>query len=165
MFIKANPACHPYTLFVAGLMPLYRTALLKAMPATIPMLGYSMEADLDACKHTVSALEIVSHDHADVVRRRVYQDLVTKVFGDTHQELRQLESIKSHEALPSGSDSRHDDWTSTYDSGLSSHPSTYDEQHIEHVTAHEDLRNFVHEAFSPHFEWPMSGDHHASRGF
>jgi hypothetical protein len=36
-FIKGNPACHPYTIFVVGLTPLHRTALLKAMPATIPM--------------------------------------------------------------------------------------------------------------------------------
>jgi hypothetical protein len=60
-FIKGNPACHPYTMFVAGLTPLYRTALLKAMPATIPMLGYSAEFDFQACKHTLSALAIMSH--------------------------------------------------------------------------------------------------------
>jgi hypothetical protein len=86
MFIQDHPACHPYTVFVAGLTPLYRTALLKAMPTTIPMLGYSAEADLEACKHTLSALAIMSHDHADIVRRRVYQNLVSKVFGDDHEE-------------------------------------------------------------------------------
>ena len=84
--IKANPACHPYTMFVAGLTPLYRSALLKAMPGTIPMLGYSAEADLEACKHTMTALASMSHDHADGVRRRVYQTLVSRVFGDDHEE-------------------------------------------------------------------------------
>ena len=86
MFIQGHPVCHPYTVFVAGLTPLYRTSLLKSMPATIPMLGYSAEADLEACKHTLSALAIMSHDRADIVRRRVYQNLVSKVFGDDHEE-------------------------------------------------------------------------------
>lgn len=95
MFIQGHPACHPYTVFVAGLTPLYRTALLKAMPATISMLGYSAEADLEACKHTLNALAVMSHDHADVVRRRVYQNLVSKVFGDDHEECEYLQVRRS----------------------------------------------------------------------
>lgn len=156
-FIKVNPVCHPYTLFVAGLTPLYRTALLKAAPTTIPMLGYSPEADLEACKHTASALAVMSHDHADVVRRRVYQDLVSRVFGDDHEELRRLESIKSNKPEQSGGVSSSGNWT-TLDPGGSSSMFALDEHHIEHLTAHEDLRNFVHDAFSPNFDWPMSND-------
>ena len=85
-FIKSNPASHPCTIFIAGLTPLYRTFLLKSMPATIPMLGYSADADLEACQHTLRALAVMSHDHSDVVRRRVFQNLVSKVFEDDHEE-------------------------------------------------------------------------------
>lgn len=50
------------------------------------MLGFSAEADLEACKQTLNVLAVMSHDHADVVRQRVYQKLVSKVFGDDHEE-------------------------------------------------------------------------------
>lgn len=65
-FIKANPTCHPCTLFIAALSPLYRTTLLRATPGTIPMLGYSPEDDLQACQHALTGLEMSAHDHSDV---------------------------------------------------------------------------------------------------
>lgn len=44
------------------------------------------------------------------------------------------------------------------------HPFAYDEHHIEHLTAHEDLRHLVHEAFSPNLDWPMSNDYSSAKG-
>jgi hypothetical protein len=146
---------------------------LLTLPPICSRLGYSAEADLETCKHTLSALAAMSHDHADVVRRRVFQDLVSRVFGDDHEEcklkkgnshclylmtdprpiVRRLESIKSNEAMQPRSDPMSENWTSSYETGGSPFPFRYDEQHIEHVTAHEDLRNLVHEAFSPSFDW------------
>lgn len=69
---------------VAALTPLYRTTLLKRNPMTIPNIGYSSDHDLEACQHSMSALAS-SRDHSDVVRRRVLQDLMKKVFHD-HEE-------------------------------------------------------------------------------
>lgn len=89
-FIQANPAAHPCTIFITCLTPLYRTFLLKAMPATIPMLGYSAEAGIESVKQALRVLGSTSHDHADVVRRRVLQKLLTVVFGDDHVERKYL---------------------------------------------------------------------------
>ena len=92
-FIKMNPAAHPCTAFIAALTPLYRTKLLKSHPTVIPMLGYSAEDDLKACQNGLTALAFSSHDHSDVVRRRVLHDLVSNVFGDEHEECKRLSSL------------------------------------------------------------------------
>lgn len=162
--MKGNPACHPYTLFVAGLTPLYRTALLKSASIKIPILGYSAEADLQACKAAMGALSVMSHDHADVVRQRVYQDLVSKLFGNDHEEVRELKLFKTNEALRFGTDPKPDGSASSHVAGpLSSNTIGYDEDPIEHMSVHEDLRNLVHEAFSPNFDWHLPDDSSGSR--
>ena len=71
---------------MAGLTPLYRTSLLRAMPATIPMAGYSVDDDLEACRNALYVLEYATHDHSDLVRRRVFQDLMRRVFGNEFEE-------------------------------------------------------------------------------
>jgi hypothetical protein len=49
--------------------------------------------------------------------------------------------------------------------GIFPNPLVYDEHHIEHLAAHDDMRNFVHEAFSPTFDWTMGGNYPSSNGF
>ena len=78
--------CNSGTGFIAALTPLFRTHLLRTMPATIPMLDYSPDNDLEACEHALNILAYASHGHADIVRRRVLQALMKKVFGDDHEE-------------------------------------------------------------------------------
>ena len=68
-------------------------------------------------------------------------------------KVRQLENIPSNPAVPSGPASQTDGWTSSHDMGISPNPFIYDEHHMEHLSAHDDMRNFVHEAFSPTFDW------------
>lgn len=80
-------------------------------------------------------------------------------------KVRQLESIPSNPVVHPGSGSQADGWTSSHDMGISLNPLVYDEHHIEHLAAHDDMQNFVHEAFSPTFEWTMDANYPSSNGF
>lgn len=175
--IKANPAVHPCTVFIAALTPLYRTTLLKSMPGTMPMLGYSAEDDLQACQDALGNLEYAAKDHSDTVRRRVLQQLITKVFGDDHEELKRLESIKSLPGQQSGTESTAGASSAREESSGGLHtqnswnmmdqPLEYHEHRLDHLTTHEELRDFVHEAFSPNLDpWaPPGNDFQSGHGF
>ena len=81
--------------------------------------------------------------------------------------VRRLESIKSHDEWREfGSDLSTRDLSARREMGSSRHPFEYDEQRIEQFTTHEDLRSFVHEAFSPQVDpWASGDDYQSSRGF
>ncbi|KAF2484144.1 fungal-specific transcription factor domain-containing protein [Neohortaea acidophila] len=205
-FLNANPAVPPCTIFIAALTPLYRTTLLRSQSGTLSAIGYSAEADFTACQEAAAILAEKSHCHSDVVRRRVLQDLVRRVFSQDglertsspsllqnpfppHHATAAAASSRSH--VPSATAfavSRQSTIRSNYEkeeelspddaageageqqqqgqqessAGAHAGPSSafgsmdYQEQQIEHYTAHEDLRNLVHEAFSPGLSGPWA---------
>ena len=127
------------------------------------MVGYSAEEDLQACQNALANLEFAAKDHSDTVRRRVLQNLVTKVFGDDHEELKRLESIKSigaeqGSAITSTSGDPSSGLHTQHSWDMLGQPLEYHEHQIDHLTTHEELRDFVHEAFSPSLDpWQAPG--------
>jgi len=82
LLIKANPAAHPCTIFIASLAPLYRATLSKGSPGSVYLLRNSPNNDKQACRHAVDALARFSYSHSDTVRRTVLENLISRVFGD-----------------------------------------------------------------------------------
>ena len=111
------------------------------------MLGYSEAADFQACKNTLAALESISHDRSDIVRRRVYQSLVVKVFGPGHEELRNLQVIPSNEEpiLSGPGISR------PQNEGLDNLTMDFYHQNLELLNVHEDMTNLVNDSFDPNY--------------
>ena len=139
---ELSPAGHPITIFVASLTPIYRTVLGKANRTTQYPLGRSAEEDRQACRHGLDALTSETYDKADQVRRIQLHQIMAKVFGDMPALTDGLEVSHGSQAEQNTSQQQNPQHIA--------HPSLdYCEQELEHFTTHEDLRNFVHDAFSP----------------
>lgn len=94
-------------------------------------------------------------------------NLELRIDHTKYDKVRQIESIPSIPGVnpSSGSGSQMGDWASSQDTGAQLNALVYDENHIEHLIAHDDMRNFVHDAFSPTFDWMMGSQYPPSSGF
>ena len=154
--IKCTPGCHPLTIFVASLTPLYRTALTKSKGGAVSTVAFSEDDDYQACQSGLRALTFGAWDYADQARRAQLEYLMGKVFGIRPGQPPRMDSDQSRstwQTTTSGGRSSESDRNFSF---TGSHPITYTEQQLEHMTAHDDLRTFVHEAFSPTAD-PWSG--------
>lgn len=144
---------HPLTIFVASLTPAFRTALARPKSSPVNAMDFSAEEDYQACLQGISALTYAGRDNADKLRLAQLQHVVSKAFGKEPCQPRRLESDSSRMTqTSSGMTSQTSDQSSGSDRQHElpgHHDMVYNEQRLEHMTAHEDLRNLVHEAFSP----------------
>lgn len=154
MYIQCTPGAHPLTIFVCALTPLFRTALTKSQSIPVHVLGYSAQEDHQACQHGLSTLPVASSDDADKAREVQLAHLIAKVFGVRPGQPPRADSNETRSTLQT---------TISGSSGLDGqfglpgdHRWNFHEQRLEHITAQDDMRNLVHEAFSPNAD-PWAG--------
>ncbi|KAI7512522.1 hypothetical protein KC347_g2405 [Hortaea werneckii] len=149
-FIKCTPGAHPLTLFVAALTPLFRTYLIRSKGGSINAMPAAGDEDHQACRHAINVLRHAQWDYADQARRAQLEYLVAKVFEGRPAQPSRINSDQSRSTWQTTTSNGNSSGSETQQFNFSgSHPMSYTEQQIEHMTAHDDLRSFVHEAFSP----------------
>ncbi|KAF2723952.1 hypothetical protein K431DRAFT_292248 [Polychaeton citri CBS 116435] len=160
--IKANPAAHPMTVFITALTPLYRATLMQSVSAAFsPNLAAASRKDHLTVWLAVEDLYAISRDSADDCRRDVLQTLMVQVFGSGRPEAARASpgatvTTSTSSGAPLFSTPFSQPAGPPADSfGTSSTRTTtdvqmdYQRQRLEQLAAHDDLRSFVHEAFSP----------------
>ena len=160
------------TIFIAALTPLYRTHLLRTQPMTIPAAGSPMEEDLIAIHHAIGAIRNEPYNQNDLFRGDLLTSMVLQVFGRDAAKGEQLSLparmhapgamltvrckarrasndryILTEDSISVGPQELRGRTPSTAVEG--SRSMNWSEHRIAHVTAHEDLRDLVHEVFSP----------------
>ncbi|KAI7251822.1 hypothetical protein KC343_g5712 [Hortaea werneckii] len=110
----------------------------------------SGDEDHQACRNAINVLRYAQWDYADQARRAQLEYLVAKVFGGRPAQPSRINSDQSRSTWQTTTSGGNSSGSETQQFNFSgAHPMSYTEQQIEHMTAHDDLRSFVHEAFSP----------------
>lgn len=81
-YVKANPAAHPLSIFIAALTPLYRTLLVNSGRSGA-FAANTNYGDAQACSHALGALRSMeSTDRSDEARTSELDRLAAEVFPD-----------------------------------------------------------------------------------
>ncbi|KAF2763607.1 hypothetical protein EJ03DRAFT_68530 [Teratosphaeria nubilosa] len=169
-FIKAVPSAHPLTIFVAALTPLFRTVTLRSrISGSLAMMPSCVDEDFEACQNGISALAFQQWNKSDELRKTLLQQMSLRIFGgrrplapkreDSSNSASTQDSYQSqprHSQQEQQQQQQHEpqmDGQGQYHGGQYQAPQNfmtdYHVQATDSYTAHDDLRQFVHEAFSP----------------